>query len=152
MVHCIGSREIFESPSAKKCLPKIKKPYLTSLIMKQTTLAHGLFCDIAISLKATYLPYSFLSSTTPFYASLSKGAASTIFYTFGMVGQPDLNPKSPVAGPLPNIMLFYCLVVVLNDEDNKVISLNAITHRRISKWVERYNIEPLHVISNNVAF
>ena len=36
---------------------EIKKPYLTSLIMLQTTLAHELFCYITISLTDTYLPY-----------------------------------------------------------------------------------------------
>ena len=35
---------------------KIKKFYLTLLIMKQTTLAHKLFCDITISFTDTYLP------------------------------------------------------------------------------------------------
>ena len=35
-------------------------------------------------------------STIPFYASVSKGAASTIFYTFGMVRLRDSNPRPPV--------------------------------------------------------
>ena len=43
------------------------------------------------------------------------------FYTFDMVRQPDLNPKPPVAGALPNIMPFYCLVVVLNNGNDKVV-------------------------------
>ena len=43
-----------------------------------------------------YLPaLLYLPSTTPFYASVSKGAASTIFYTFGMVRLRDLNPRPP---------------------------------------------------------
>ena len=58
-------------------LNKIKKPYLSSLIMYKTTLAHELFCDITISLTDTALLY--LPSTAPLYASVSKGAANTIF-------------------------------------------------------------------------
>ena len=43
-----------------------------------------------------YLPaLLYLPSTTPFYASVSKGAASTIFYTFGMARQWDSNPSPP---------------------------------------------------------
>ena len=43
-----------------------------------------------------YLPaLLYLTSTTPLYASLSKGAASTIFYTFGMVRPRDSNPGPP---------------------------------------------------------
>ena len=46
-----------------------------------------------------YLPaLLYLPSTTPLYASISKGAASTIFYTFGMV-QPQ--PPAPKANTLP---------------------------------------------------
>ena len=53
---------------------KIKKPYLMSLIMKQTTLAHELFCDITIYLTDTNLP-----GTIFLDADISKGAANTIF-------------------------------------------------------------------------
>ena len=64
---------------------KIKKPYLTSLIMLQTTLAQELFCDITISLITdTYLPYSIFLAQ-PLYMR----AASTIFYTFGMVREVE---------------------------------------------------------------
>ena len=43
-----------------------------------------------------YLPaLLYLPSTTPLYASISKGAASTIFYTFGMVRLRDSNPRPP---------------------------------------------------------
>ena len=42
-----------------------------------------------------YLPV-FISLAQPlFYASISKGAASTIFYTFGMVRPQDSNPRPP---------------------------------------------------------
>ena len=40
-----------------------------------------------------YLPaLLYLPSPTPLYASVNKGAASTIFHTFGMVQPPDSNP------------------------------------------------------------
>ena len=39
-----------------------------------------------------YLPV-FIFLAQPFYASVSKGAASTIFYTFGMVQPRDSNPR-----------------------------------------------------------
>ena len=43
-----------------------------------------------------YLPALFyLPSTTPLYVSVSKGAASTIFYTFVMVRPRDSNPRHP---------------------------------------------------------
>ena len=43
-----------------------------------------------------YLPaLLYLPSTTPLYASVSKGAASTIFYTFGMVRPCVSNPQPP---------------------------------------------------------
>ena len=43
-----------------------------------------------------YLPaFLYLPSTTPLYASISKGAASAIFYTFGMVRPQDSNPRPP---------------------------------------------------------
>ena len=43
-----------------------------------------------------YLPaLLYLPSTTPFNGSVSKGAASTIFYTFGMVRRQDSNPRPP---------------------------------------------------------
>ena len=41
-----------------------------------------------------YLPV-FISLAQPFYASVSKGAASTIFYTLGMVRPRDSNPRPP---------------------------------------------------------
>ena len=41
-----------------------------------------------------YLPF-FISLAQPLYASVSKGAASTIFYTFGMVRPRDSNPRPP---------------------------------------------------------
>ena len=42
----------------------------------------------SVELLFRYLPaLLYLPSTTPFYGSVSKGAASTIFYTFGMGGQ-----------------------------------------------------------------
>ena len=41
-----------------------------------------------------YLPV-FISLAQPLYASVSKGAASTIFYTFGMVRPRDSNPRPP---------------------------------------------------------
>ena len=44
----------------------------------------------------SYLPtLLYLPSTTTFYASVSKRAASTIFYTFGMVQVWDSNPRPP---------------------------------------------------------
>ena len=49
----------------------VKKPYLTLLL---------------------YLPaLLYLPRTTPFYASVSKGAVSAIFHTFG-IGWPSLEP------------------------------------------------------------
>ena len=47
--------------------------------MKQKTLAHKLFCNIT-NIFNRYLPaLLYLPSTTPFYVSTGKGAASTIF-------------------------------------------------------------------------
>ena len=43
-----------------------------------------------------YLPV-FISLAQPLYASVSKGAASTIFYTFGMVRPRDSNPRPPAS-------------------------------------------------------
>ena len=49
----------------------VKKPYLTLLL---------------------YLPaLLYLPSTIPFYASVSKGAVSAIFHTFG-IGWPSFEP------------------------------------------------------------
>ena len=47
--------------------------------MKQTTVAHKLFCDITISLTGTYLPYS-IFLVQPLYASVTKGTASTFIW------------------------------------------------------------------------
>ena len=54
--------------------------------------SHELFCDITIIwITDTYLP-----STTPFYASVSKGAVILYhFYTLCMVRPPDSNPRPP---------------------------------------------------------
>ena len=54
-----------------------------SLLIKRTTLAHKLFCDITIYLTDSFRFFPallYLSSTTPFYASVvSKAAAGMIF-------------------------------------------------------------------------
>ena len=62
---------------------------------------------VPISLTNTYLPYSYLPSTTSIYASVSKGAACTIFYSSGMVWVPDLTPQPPTlkADALPTELL-----------------------------------------------
>ena len=50
---------------------------ITLLIMKKTTLAHELFCDIYNHIFNRFLPaILYFPSKTPFYASVSKGAAS----------------------------------------------------------------------------
>ena len=55
-----------------------------SLLIKRTTLAHKLFCDITIFLTDSFRFFPallYLSSTTPFYASVvSKAAAGMIFH------------------------------------------------------------------------
>ena len=70
--------------------------------MKQTTLAYELSCDITISLTDTFLPYS-IFLVQPLFASFRKEAASTIFYTFGMVRSPNWKPQPPAlkANSLP---------------------------------------------------
>ena len=74
---------------------KIKKPYLTLLIMLQTTLAHKLFCDIAIiSLTDTYLPYSIFLAQ-PLLCERQQGSCENHFFTFGMVPPWDSNPQPP---------------------------------------------------------
>ena len=71
----------------------IKEALFNVAFMKQTTLAHELFWDITIPLTDTYLPYSIFLAQ-PFFASVSKGAASTNFYTFGILWPPDSIPCS----------------------------------------------------------
>ena len=61
-----------------------------------------------------YLPdLLYLPSTIPLYASVSKGAASTIFYTFGMVRPRDSNPRPPApkADALPTELSRLYLVL-----------------------------------------
>ena len=50
-----------------------------------------------------YLPVFIFLAQPLFYASVSKGAASTIFHTFGMVRLRDSNPRPPApkANALP---------------------------------------------------
>ena len=59
-------------------------------ISSRTILRHNIFNRYPPVFLFLYLP-----STTPLYASLSKGAASTIFYTFSMVRPSDSNPRPP---------------------------------------------------------
>ena len=62
---------------------------VTDNISSQAILRHNYTCIFN-----RYLPALLsLPSTTPFYASVSKGAACTIFYTFGMVRPWDSNPQ-----------------------------------------------------------
>ena len=63
---------------------KIKNPYLTSLIVKQTTLAHELFYDITISLTDTYLP-----STTSF--SSSDWKSENAYFISGKASRDEIN-------------------------------------------------------------
>ena len=63
--------------------------HITDNIISQTVLLHN-------NIFNRYLPaLLYLPCTTLFYASVSKGAASTIFYTFGMVRPRDSNPRPP---------------------------------------------------------
>ena len=60
-----------------------------------------------------YLPdLLYLPSTAPLYASVSKGAASTISYTFGMVRLRNSNPRNPdpKADALPTELSRHILV------------------------------------------
>ena len=70
-----------------------KKPYLKSLIMKQSTLAHEPFCDITISLTDSNLTYSIFQAQ-PIFVSVSNQDASIVFYTLGLVRALDLTALS----------------------------------------------------------
>ena len=62
-------------------------------LKRQHKLCRAFYCDITISFNR-YLPVLlYFPSTTPLYASVSKGAASTICYTFGMVW-PGFEPTT----------------------------------------------------------
>ena len=72
---------------------KIKKPYLTPLIMKQTTLAHKLFCDITISLTDSYLPYSIFLAQ-PLYMRASARELLVPFLQLWYGAATGIEPKT----------------------------------------------------------
>ena len=73
-----------------------------------------LFCLSIYIKKVMKLLESYLPSTTPFYASVSKGAANTIFTPLVWCG-PDSNPRPPVpkANALTNRAIGAEFIVVL---------------------------------------
>ena len=86
-ISCRGSYVYFVIYKDKESLFNITYNEIDN-ISSQTILQQNIF--------NRYLPaLLYLPSTTTFYGSVSKGAASTIFYTFGMVRPPYSNPRPP---------------------------------------------------------
>ena len=76
----------------------------------------------------------YLPSTTPLYASVSKGAASIIFYTFGMVPPRDSNPlpPAPKADALSTELSRQCLIVSIPD----LFSFSYFYSNSLIKFIE----------------
>ena len=81
-----------------------------------------------------------LPSTTPFYASVSKGAASTFFYTFGMVQVTVLRSclKKHVAE------LSCCQVWGISETRDQNYRSNARPHLRLADLLTEVVIIQLH--------
>ena len=106
---------VYPSPTYKD-KDKIKKRYLTSLIMKQTTLAHEIFCDITmISLTDTYLPYSIFLAQPLFIRASVRELLQPFFHLwYGTAAVFEPATSHPKADTLPtdlsSLSYLYCVI------------------------------------------